>query len=354
MVKTLYIDESGYTGHNYLDPDQPIFALASTDINPDDAENILKQSFPKYKGKEFKLTNIWDSSNQQGLIDFSKLVGKHPSTTFGYFVNKDYLVLIHMIEWLIEPHQSRAGLDFYADGYCRKLTNYLYYLLTEIEPVDFLHEMIKDYQIFSRKPNLVSLEELKFNLQKYSERVQHPVGKKIITDMAISSEHLPKYTNLDDFKSTNELHLTTFLACVSWWRKNFSEDFRIVHDISSNFSRQKEVWENITSSNVAPYLHPLGDGTFVQYPLRVIETISQDSESNYSIQFCDIISGLCTKYLDTNIMGDKRKFLMELMQGGMSKLLFTGLRPEKDFPKGPPQKRTGPDAVDLLSGHIKT
>lgn len=31
-TKTLYFDESGYTGYNLLDPAQPVFAIASTGV----------------------------------------------------------------------------------------------------------------------------------------------------------------------------------------------------------------------------------------------------------------------------------------------------------------------------------
>ena len=352
MIKTIYIDESGYTGHNYLDPDQPIFAVTSTDINPQDAETVLKKSFPKYKAKEFKLGNIWDSSNIQGLTSFSKFFEEHPSCTYTYFVNKSYLVLIQMVEWLIEPHQTRAGLDFYADGYCTKLTNYLYYLLTEIESVKLLPEMTKEYQLFSRKPNLLTLNKLKIKLEEFSEVIQHPVSKSIVTDMAIMCSHLPKITDINGFKSTNELHLTTFLSSICWWRQNFMEDFRIIHDVSSNFKRQVNIWDKLTSSQVPPYLHPLGDGSFVQYPLRVLETISQNSEDNYSIQFCDIVAGLCTKYLDNRVVGNHRILLENIMAGGFLKMKVNGLRPERIFPQGSPKKRTGPDAVDLMSKNI--
>lgn len=66
-AKTLYFDESGYTGYNLLDPNQPVFAIASTDIEPAIAGTILRESFPDYQGEEFKFTNIWGSKSRRGL-----------------------------------------------------------------------------------------------------------------------------------------------------------------------------------------------------------------------------------------------------------------------------------------------
>jgi hypothetical protein len=42
--KTLYFDESGFSGYNLLDKAQPIFTVASADVAPDEAERILKVS----------------------------------------------------------------------------------------------------------------------------------------------------------------------------------------------------------------------------------------------------------------------------------------------------------------------
>ena len=57
-TRALYFDESGFTGYNLLDPQQPIFAVASVDISDAQAAEILKSSFPSYQGVEFKFTNI--------------------------------------------------------------------------------------------------------------------------------------------------------------------------------------------------------------------------------------------------------------------------------------------------------
>ena len=57
VARTLYFDESGFTGDNLLDSTQPIFAIASTDLEPEVAEVILRETFPRYGGNEFKFSN---------------------------------------------------------------------------------------------------------------------------------------------------------------------------------------------------------------------------------------------------------------------------------------------------------
>ena len=69
--RTIYFDESGFTGYNLLDPDQPVFAVASADIEDARAEEILRSSFPHNRADEHHFTRIWRSRRQRnGLRAF--------------------------------------------------------------------------------------------------------------------------------------------------------------------------------------------------------------------------------------------------------------------------------------------
>ena len=103
-TKTIYFDESGFTGYDLLNKDQPIFAISSTDISPQRAESILKTSFPKYQGDEFKFSNLWRSANKQGLINFSQNIAPYKENVFTWINQKKFTVLALMVDRLIEPY----------------------------------------------------------------------------------------------------------------------------------------------------------------------------------------------------------------------------------------------------------
>lgn len=44
-MTTLYFDKSGYTGYNLLDPRQPVFVVASSDVGDEEALEILSAAF---------------------------------------------------------------------------------------------------------------------------------------------------------------------------------------------------------------------------------------------------------------------------------------------------------------------
>lgn len=351
MIKTIYFDESGFTGYNYLDPLQPVFTLASTDIQPDVAKAILSESFPNYKGAEFKFSSLWKSRRK----DFLTLAGKLASYSDGIFfwvVDKPFAVVVKMVDFLIEPGVTAAGYNFLADGFGRKTVNYLYVGLKYVATPGCLERLVEGYQIFSRDPSIPALNQFREVLKEEYERQSLEV-KPLLGQLLDGANNFEKHTDLETFRATNDLQFTTMLAAVADWRKRFQEDFVIIHDASSNFLRQKENWNTVTSTDVPKQMHPLGDGTTVEFPLRVLETHSVNSKDNYSVQLCDLLAGFASRYFNPQKTKDEQEILEAIAENGLGSATTNGIRVGKDFPTGPPQKLDGPDAVDLMLNIMK-
>ena len=58
-VTKIYFDESGNTGTELLDPQQPYFTTGSTDIPEDEAAAIIRRCFRQHKGAELKSKDIF-------------------------------------------------------------------------------------------------------------------------------------------------------------------------------------------------------------------------------------------------------------------------------------------------------
>src|SRR5271157_1191223 len=109
MKRTIYCDESGFTGYNLLDPNQPIFAVASADISMQQAENILRESFPNYRGLELKFSKIWGSKSMGGLVKFVGHLRTLQDLSFVYMIDKRFAVLTKIVDFLIEPYFTDTG-----------------------------------------------------------------------------------------------------------------------------------------------------------------------------------------------------------------------------------------------------
>ena len=99
-LKTIYFDESGFTGYNLLDEAQPVFAIASSDVASAEAEAILRESFPRYQAREFKFTNIWRSKNKAGLVEFGCHLASLGEHAFSWMIDKRFCVLTKIVDFL--------------------------------------------------------------------------------------------------------------------------------------------------------------------------------------------------------------------------------------------------------------
>lgn len=351
--QTLYFDEAGFTGYNLLDPVQPVFAIASTDVDPEAASAILADSFRGYRGAEYKLSNIWRTNARQGLLRFAEHVASLGDRTLVYIIHKRMAVLTKMADFLIEPIITDTGYDFYADGFCWKYSNYMYFGFTLTEPPELLDRLLAIYMEFSRDPNQQSLQLLQERLRLMA----NSAGEKtrvFLEQMVNGAEAFNHFNDMENFRSSNELHTGTMIALVSRWRQRSDRDFVVVHDASSVFLRNRRMWENVTNPEVGKASHIMGDGTNAPFPLRVVSTLPVDSRDNASVQFCDILAGLSVKMHGATPDNLDYAFFNELWSTGLSALTLDGITPLPVFPDQiPPRKLDGPDVVDQLAAIIR-
>lgn len=241
-TRTIYFDESGFTGYNLLDPQQPVFSIASVDISEDRAEEILRASFPRYQGAEFHFTNIWRSGHKQGLKQFCNHLHEVADRSFCYATDKRFAVLTKIMDFLVEPAITDAGYDFYDDGFCWKYSNYVHYGLTQFAPPELLDCLLRFYQEFSRAPDQQSLALLQARLRMMAESTEDPIHI-FLDQMAMGAEIFERYTDLSTFRNSNSLQTSTMIAVIGHWRQRYQDDFAVIHDASSSFLRDRQTWE---------------------------------------------------------------------------------------------------------------
>jgi hypothetical protein len=110
--KTLYFDESNFTGSNFLDVNQPIFVVSSSDIGDNEAESILKTAFPTHRASEFKFGNVWSDRKRKSLTKLAEQLGTLEARLYSYVIDKKFGVLIKALDFLVEPIVSAAGFDW--------------------------------------------------------------------------------------------------------------------------------------------------------------------------------------------------------------------------------------------------
>ncbi|WP_281926764.1 DUF3800 domain-containing protein [Roseibium album] len=355
VVRRLFFDESGYTGYNLLDPAQPIFTMASTDTDEQESEAILRGSFPNYQAAEFKFTNIWRRQNSRnGFFEFARFIGDQPERSFVFITEKRFCVLTKIVDFLIEPSFTNSGYNFYSDGFPRKYSNLAYFTFKFQAHPELLNTLLRDYLEFSRNPSIETLGRFQWKMRLLANSCDDERIRSFLNLMANGADLFLKFNDLENFRSSNDLHMSTMMAIVTHWRERTLDDLEIYHDASSAFFREREMWENITNPGVVEQIYTRGDGAEIPFPLNVIETQSVDSETSFAIQYCDVLAGICAKHFGTEEGDESRAFLDELIDAGLGALPINKICPEPVFPdQFPPKPLDGPDVVDQLAAIVR-
>lgn len=124
-MKNLFFDESGYTGSNLLDKDQPFFCYLGLDSTPE-LEQIfldLKRKY-NYSGKEVKGTNVVKHNAGQELL---RALWPFCAERTKYFLaDKKYALAAKLFEYVYEPVFADHNVIIYNSGFHIFMANFLY------------------------------------------------------------------------------------------------------------------------------------------------------------------------------------------------------------------------------------
>lgn len=353
-MTTIYIDESGYTGNDLYNPNQPYFTLASSLIGNEEAAEILRRCFPRYQGAEFKFGNIWKrSSHRNGLRTLAAEIPAIADRIFFYVIDKRFSLIVKMFEYLVEPSFNVRGYDYYGYGYARRYMNTIHRDLLRFGSEALYEDTAKQWDAFARTPSRETIDALHGHLGKTANSSKHPIS--II--FAMLAEGTRRFElenpNLAAFTDSSDIQLTAVLASVVYWRQRRSEDFDVVHDESSNFLRQRDIWDTILRDDCQPSVLEMGNGTTVEFPLRVRSTTAVRSHESAAVQLCDVIAGFGAKASLSFDGREKNAFMDELIALGAGELTFNGVKPHEDYADEPMPKKAGPDILDHMVGLLE-
>ncbi|MNU29775.1 hypothetical protein D3C71_182530 [compost metagenome] len=347
MTSPLYVDESGYTGRQLLDPLQRNFVLASSIIDDATAEAVMRAAFPNYQGSEFKFQTIWARPRSKGRLPFlAEALAPHIDGLYIWQIDKRFALLIKMMDHLMEPTVYDAGHDFYADGYAKKLANYIHFGLTKVARAGLYDEVLKAYYAFARRPSEASRAQLASDLVRLRRTAPQELDF-FFNDCLKGLAEFHQHSEMESFHRTLEIYLTSMLNVVGHWTNAGLKDIALHHDESSAFFSQRDQWDALTSPDVPPQLHPVVNGPPISFPLPLASTHSRRSHESPGVQLCDLVAGLAAKVFGALQDGD-RSLLDELRNTPFANIDTNGVAPGEDFPDAGPQRRVGKDPVDRM------
>ena len=146
----VHVDESGFTGEDLVNREQPIFVLASICLADADADQIVRECFPRVQAAELKHSSLAKRPRGQEMVaNFVRCI--EPRNCATYVVHKEFCLLTKLVDLWVEPAMHTLGVTPREGGANIAFSNMCFFCLRTFESKGFLTKHLRRFQKMSRE-----------------------------------------------------------------------------------------------------------------------------------------------------------------------------------------------------------
>lgn len=307
-AKKIAFDESGNTGSDLLDSDQPIFVLASVNLSEEEASEL--KSLMTTQSDELKFNRLkkyrkyWPQI--QSLLNHD-LVSE---STVRYSVfHKEFCIWAYTVDHLVEPLAYNEGLDLYEGGANIAYANLLFFCTPLFCDKHLSDQYQKDFIRLFRSRDKESVIRFYSTVQALIASCKE---KDYVADLApllASQEIIGQILNGWD-NSYFDTTLSAFIGLIDYWGRRKKEKFIAFVDNSKSLTYSKPFVDQMRS--IFHKQEEIGnDRRTLQVPLKLIDIQFIDSKNSEVVQIADLIAGAANHYFRSLTVGGKKDKLSE-------------------------------------------
>lgn len=159
-MRSVYIDESGYTGTDLLNQDQPFQGASAIYISDSEAKELINKHFPNIKSNELKYRKLAKKSNNwERLHSLQKDILENYAC-ISYLCDKRFLLILYFLDYAVEPFYYDININFYKDGNNYSLASLLYYTADTFLKADNFKEILSLFQYAIKSKSEISISSL--------------------------------------------------------------------------------------------------------------------------------------------------------------------------------------------------
>lgn len=313
MPMKIYMDESGNTGSNLLDKQQPVFTTASCNFTDEEAVYLLERlGFSKADEVHFKRLRK-TRSGQKAIIELLADDLICAERVKVHVINKEFMVLAKIIDILVEHYLNKMDCDLYKDGHNIALSNMLWYCLPIFCDADQVRAMYASFVNMMRTKEDAAISlfyDAVFRLKEASnnERFNKFIDLILVTRYTV---HLA-VASLDKFSIDPSIP-SLFIHCAQWGEV-YPDGFVVNHDDSNTLEQQQHmvtqfmVWSK--NEIVAGY-----DRRKFILPLKSKKLDFVCSKKVKQIQIMDVLASALAYWAGKIISSDTNDSLFQDLEG---------------------------------------
>lgn len=329
IIATIFLDESGNTGHNIVDKDQPIFTLAGCKYSNLEAEKLLNLTGSKSPIEAHFKNLKRRKSGQDGIVRLMchKLVN-HDHVKVGLF-HKNFMVTTKIVDLLIEHMLHLNGHDLYENGANIGLSNMWFICLPTFCGIDRVQNM---YESFVKMLKVQSEDSIEDFYQTVEELKSNLISEDFESDlnMIMATKHYIHDALSGIDKSSLDPSIPALFSQCAAWGEVHPKGFHVIHDDSHSIESQKMLFGQFMDWSQSSV--ELGyDRRKFKLPLKGKGLKFSSSETHPQLQVADIIASAIAYWADGVARGEKEDYLfLELDKLNLNKLIINKIWPTQD------------------------
>ena len=304
-MNKIYLDESGSTGADVLNAQQPIYVLSAIDLSEEIAREVFSEVFGNTNGREIKSSNLFRRNRYDDIIKVHDLIRQYGGSFYSVAMDKKYMAICKFVDEVFEPLFRLNGVDIRADGTARSTANLLS-MFSRVEDYESQFDNLLNCFITAIKKkdddSALALIRCFGVFQEIGiDDMVLPFPAEYVYDVTrgtLRSEHV-----------TADLTSTTFLSLIMSLETNMEDPYHIIHDESNTLLNGLRTIMALASDGEASPTFTFGQNS-ISFPLKFNGFDFMDSRHSKSIQLADIISGTLMRITKNRIYenGDMRDF----------------------------------------------
>ncbi len=285
----IFIDESGFTGNNLLDANQPYFTLSSVSISDAEAQGLVDRVRTDFRiqGDELKAGSLLKNPKGRKAVKYilDNIQGKYALSRN----QKRYSLCVKFFEHVFEPVLQKNKSLFYANNFPLFITNILFGFSAGKNEI--ATEILVKFTKMMREMDFNALRPL-FSITSSSQMDQMLIA--MINFMegysdAIMEELEDLKTNEDGGKWTLDISINTLWGLLIHWAKS-QDEMTIICDDSKPLVALTPVFDIMIGRTDRPQFYFPNIENFSPI-FNLTEPVQfKDSKKSAGIQLADIVA----------------------------------------------------------------
>jgi hypothetical protein len=293
----IYFDESGNSGDNLLDKQQPVFSLVSHNYNEFEAKTILQPLLDKGKSEEIHFKNIHNKSTYHKAIiaclNHELII---PDRIYVYGVLKDYLIVVQIVEYLIEPVLHRGKINLLRESRNVGMANIIYLMGNNGWDKVLFRTMCDNFIRWGRKK--IEAAEFYQSVKDLYDSVKNDLVPELL-GLILESASIQQSVSKIFEKYAFDPTFPVFVSHCCYWGNKLNFKF----DIGLDTSKQLNYWRGMIDFLSQLPEAEVGYGSRKHvYPLPVGNITTYDSKDNLQVQLSDLLVSAYNYLLTKGVM----------------------------------------------------